>query len=99
MQALAKRLQDVQRPYLYGITANISCNDRYKRTVGDYDINGRFCDIPDCVIDDMDKIFSEFADWIYKQLEKEWDYLSSEEQLIETAKANDYAFDSEGRIV
>lgn len=99
LQALAKRLQDVQRPYFYEITANISCNQRYKRTEGDYDINGRFCDIPDCVIDGMDQIFSEFADWIYKQLEKEYDYITGEDSLLENAEANGYQFTDNGDMI
>ena len=98
--SIGQRLQEIQKPFLYKIEGKVSCDDRYFRTyTGDATINGRFADVPDHVMDDLSKPFSDLAGWIYRNLEKEWDYLSSEEQLIETAKANDYAFDSEGRVV
>jgi hypothetical protein len=96
---LCQRLQDLQKPYFYEITANTSCNDRYMRTEGDYDINGRFFDIPDVVIDGMDQIFSEFADWIYTQLETEYDYITSDESLLENAEASGYEFDESGETI
>jgi hypothetical protein len=98
---LCQRLQDLQKRYFYKITANISCNDRYMRTEGDYDINGRFFNpcIPDEVIDGMDQLFSEFADWIYKQLETEYDYITSEESLLENAESNGYEFDESGGMI
>ena len=99
LHVLCKRLQDVQRHYFYEITASISCNDRYHRTSGTYDINGRFCDIPDCVIDDMDQVFSELADWIYKELESEYDHLTSEETLLENSDANGYQFTDDGDLI
>ncbi len=34
-----------------------------------------------------------------KSMQTVYEWLMSEEQLIETAKANGYAFDSEGRVV
>ena len=50
-------------------------------------------------VEDLSQVFTDFAHWIYRSLEKEYEWLTSEEQLIETAKANGYAFDSDGRIV
>jgi hypothetical protein len=37
--------------------------------------------------------------WIYKSLETEWDYLSSDEQIIETIQANEWEFDENGNMV
>ena len=97
---IGQRLQDIQKPFMYQITGAIESNDRYYRTsCGSADINGRFADVPDSVIDDLTECFSNFADWIYKNLSAEWEYLTSEEQLIENALCNEYMFDSEGRVV
>jgi len=38
----------------------------------------------------------EFADWIYSQLEKQYDWMNSDEQVDETILANEYEFDKEG---
>ena len=53
--------------------------------------------------------FSEFEEWItetlrdyarelYKSLEKEYNYLTSEKAIIETIEANDYEFTEDGKI-
>lgn len=39
----------------------------------------------------------DFARWLYRQLEREYDYLSSDEAVDETIIANDYTFTETGR--
>ena len=39
-----------------------------------------------------------FMDWIYKQLEKEHEYLNSDEQVAETICSNEYEFHEDGSI-
>ncbi len=34
----------------------------------------------------------DFMNWIYRQLEKEWDYQNSDEQVEESIRANEYEF-------
>ena len=36
--------------------------------------------------------------WIYKQLENEYAYQTSEDAILETIKANDYEFTSDGKL-
>ncbi len=93
---IAQELQAIQKPYFYNLSGAIDCNDRYKSTKAVFHWSDN---TPESIESDLSQAFTDFAGWIYRNLEKEWDYLSSEEQLIETAKANGYAFDSEGRIV
>ncbi len=38
----------------------------------------------------------DFADWIYKKLREEYEYLMSDEQVDETILANEYEFTAEG---
>ena len=93
---IGQELQKIQKPFIYGLSGTIDCNDRYKSTKAVFHWSDN---TPESIESDLSQAFTDFASWIYLNLEKEWDYLSSEEQLIETAKANDYAFDSKGRIV
>ena len=96
---IGQELQAIQKPFLYQIGGTVGSNGRYHTTIcGSADINGRFADVPDSTIDDLSQVFTDFASWIFSQLRTEYEWLTSEEQLIETAKANGYAFDSEGRI-
>jgi hypothetical protein len=42
--------------------------------------------------DSLINIARDFMDWIYKQLEKEWDYQNSDEQVEESIRCNAYEF-------
>ena len=91
---IGQALQDLQKPLFYNAQCDISCNDRYFRTSADFGFYGKYE-----TEKDFSQLFTDFASWIYNQLEKEWEWLSSEEQLIETAQVNNYQFDEFGRIV
>ena len=96
---IGQELQEIQKPFLYQIGGTVGSNGRYYTTIcGSADINGRFADVPDSAIDALSQVFTDLASWIYKNLQTEYEYLTSEECLIENAKANGYAFDSDGRI-
>ena len=40
----------------------------------------------------------DFMNWIYRQLEKEWDYQNSDEQVEESIRANEYEFLENGTM-
>jgi len=56
---------------------------------------GYFQDIADEALESA----RSYADEIYKRLEKEWEWLCSEEVIAETCDANEYLFDEQGNIV
>ncbi len=93
---IGQELQGTQKPYLYNLSGTVDCNDRYKTTKAVFHWSDN---VPGDVEDKINRVFPDFAAWIYKNLQTEYDWLTSEEQLIETAKADGYAFDSEGRVV
>ena len=41
----------------------------------------------------------DYADDIYQALEKEYDYISSDEYLMELCESNDYRFNDDGHLV
>jgi hypothetical protein len=53
------------------------------------------------IIGDAESIVTDalrdLANWLYRQLEQEYDYLTSDEAVDETLIANDYTFTEEGR--
>ncbi len=61
----------------------------------DFDQKGSFDE------DDWMEVFSDFALWIYKRLEKEYEYLTSDEQVAESLIANEVEFeiDEDGDLV
>lgn len=92
---IATRLQAAQRAAFYRATATVSHSDRYMhaRTMR-FEFDGatveQESEIADCLRD--------FADWIYRQLESEYEYRMADENVVESIEANAYEFDENGKI-
>lgn len=111
---LAQRLGVVQTAVKLQAGAMLSCSvsqsSRYSHSgtmrVSDVVFTPDLPDIPydadDDFIDQSDEIqdvLRAFADWIYKQLEAEYDYLTSDEYIAENLAHGDYLFDGDGDII
>ena len=90
---IGQALQDIQRPVFYELGGDIRGDERYWRTR--IDLHWQYSEHEQAIND----VLSNFADWIYNNLRREYEWLSSEEQLIESAQANGYLFDKSGRII
>ena len=93
---IGHELQGTQKPYLYNLSGTVDCNERYKSTKAVFHWSDK---VSGGTEDDLSQAFTDFASWIYKNLQTEYDWLTSEEQLIENAQANGYQFDENGRVV
>lgn len=93
IQRIARAWRDLQRRNFYQIRGGVSANDGYMRTsvdayrADDREVIGE---------DDANQIASDFADWIYRSLEKEYDYQMSDECVDESIRCNEYGFDEDG---
>jgi hypothetical protein len=63
-------------------------------TSSDFDLKS-MADIADALKESA----KDYADKLYKQLREEYEYLTSEENLIESCDANDWKFNNEGEMV
>ena len=93
---IGKELQAIQKSFFYSLSGAIECNDRYKTTKAVFHWSDN---IPEDTEDNINQVFSDFSAWIYKNLRAEYEWLTSEECLTEDARANDWRFDENGRIV
>lgn len=68
------------------------------------------CDLPDTICeqidkeaDDLEKVIGETKDDLCREIEENgyehFEYFDSEENIIETAEANDWLFDKSGRLI
>lgn len=96
---IAKALQDIQKKYFYKLTARTKHRGHYYHEYCmaiDVDYSGD--DSRD--ITDAENVISEalrdFARWIYKQLETEYEYQNSDETVSENIISNEYEFDESG---
>jgi len=80
---------------------------RYKIIVNDEkgisDLFQKITEKLEILVDELEKDIEEvrqnLCDEIYKEFKKEYEYLGSEEAIIETLIANDYEFDEEGNTI
>lgn len=101
LHAIVRRLQKVQARNFYRLEADITQSGRYVHEMTmRFDVS-RTDDRP--VSDDDEEELSDclrdFARWIYRALETEYEYQSSDEVTDELLEANGYEFDEDGNHV
>ena len=108
LHRIANELQAVQKKYFYKLLSTIKHRGRYYHEMcmsietvrADGDMNRYDCRGPS---DDDEKAINEalrdFARWIYKRLEEQYNYETSEEAVLESCESNGYEFDSRGNII
>jgi hypothetical protein len=93
LRQIAVRLSRLQRTHGYKLTAVIErINQHYS-----HENTVRALSTHVLADNELNEILRSFMQWIYRALEQEYEYQTSDEQLVEMAKANEYTFDANGR--
>lgn len=99
---IANGLQDIQRRNFYQLTASIRKSGRYSHShtmrADVEDSSNPYRDVSD-VEEDLLGLFRDFADWIYSNLEKEYEYQTSDVAIVEAFEANEVLFTADGRVI
>lgn len=98
LHSIADTLQEIQRPCFYGLYAYVTHVSHYQHS-GCTAIDVRedeygFEDLPS---GDLAQCLREFMDWIYQALERECEYLESDEVVKESLIANEVEFTADGK--
>lgn len=100
LAAIADTLQQIQRRNLYALEATITHHGRYTHEYCMAISVERTSDTGQPPTDGADEIVIEalrdLAHWLYRQLELEFDYQTSDEVVDESIEANGYTFTEEG---
>jgi hypothetical protein len=93
LHAIARDMQELHRKNFYRSYGTISHRGHY------YHERSMLVDV-ETQEDEWLEVFADLALWIYRQLEKEYDYQSSDEAIAESIIANEMEFeiDEEGDI-
>lgn len=98
---IAQGLQDAQRRNFYRLVATCKHRGHYYHSgcmdVEVEDSEHRYRDIG-ADYDEIKGLLREFADWIYKRLEVDYEWQTSEEAVLESCEANGYEFDEKGTM-
>lgn len=101
LHRIARGLAAAQRPNFYRIEATLKKSDHHyshENTVSIdvfYSEAGEYGSEPKNAAD-FRELLRDFMRWIYKQLEAEYNYHNSDEQVDESIKANEYDFTEDG---
>lgn len=93
LHRIARALQTAQRRNFYRLWASISETRGNNIRVHVEDNSHPDRDVPE--ESDIVDAMNDFANWIYRSLEREYEYLTSDEALAEL----DYDYDEEGEII
>lgn len=97
--SIADRLQDLQRNHFYALEASVSQRGHYMHelctAINVYD-SREYSELSRDTEEDLIGLLREFMQWIYSQLEKEYEYLMSDESVDEMIAINEYEFDEDG---
>lgn len=97
---IADRLQSVQRRNFYRLQTTVTQSGRYYHSgTMRFDVTRKDdFDVSDSDSDDICEALRDFADWIYRQLESQWEWLNSDETIDDNIRANEYEFTESGDI-
>lgn len=95
LHRIADEIQKLQARSFYSASGTIYQRGHYYHEMTmhlspGYEIKGQF------VESDWLEVLRDFARWIYRRLEREHDYLTSDEAIAESLIANEREFDEEG---
>jgi hypothetical protein len=96
LHRIAQQLTAAARQSFYTATATVTHSGRYYHS-GTMTVDVSSEKGPD-VSDDITQALREFADWIYSQLENEYEYQNSDAAVDESIAANEYEFTEAGEI-
>lgn len=102
LHRIASELQRIQKLAFYSITARVKQSGHYvHERCTDIDVDmaesigfEKFEEYQTVVADTL----RDFMQWIYRILEKEYDYQTSDEAIIEMFQANEYEFMAGGKM-
>lgn len=101
LHGIADRLQAIQRRNFFQLRAEITHHGHYSHEYSMRISVERDSPVGQDMTPDAEDIVTEalrdLARWLYRQLEREYDYLTSDEAVDESLRANDYTFTEAGR--
>jgi len=104
LHKIADDLVALQRKWFYGLTAVVRQSGRYyHKYCTDIRIDWIRPDgvsgwIPENEEEPLSEVLRDFMDWSYRTLEKEYEYLSSEESIMDVIRENGYEFTENGEL-
>lgn len=98
LHRIVKALQDAQRRYFYTLAAKCESKRGHHLQVDVFTRNGLDEYNTDKVSDDIAQPLRDFASWIYSNLEREYEYQTSDDTIAEYYTDNEQEFTKDGEL-
>jgi len=96
---IAQELEEIQKQAGFELIASMKPRGRHMNYMSvNVEREDNECTY-DCHDIAIDRLMRDFADWIYDKLQKEYEFTTSGEIIIETIKANEYEFTANGELI
>jgi hypothetical protein len=102
LHSIADNLRDIQRRHFYRLEARIKHRGHYQHEYcTDIDVTDSRTgnDVDADTHDSISEELRRFMQWIYRQLEAQYEYVNSDENVDASILCNEYEFDEHGRCV
>lgn len=97
LHRIASELADIQRRHLYGITATVKHVGRYSHENStEIDVDFGAMEYNAETADAVAELLRDFMRWIYRQLEREYEWRMSDECVDDDIENNEYEFTEDG---
>ena len=93
--AMAQELQDIQKPFIYGLSGRIRSKRNNWITLDLEDTNNPYRDVSSAE-KAIHSVMMRFCRWMYDALREEYEYQTSDEAIRESCEANGYEFYENG---
>lgn len=99
---IANELTAVQRQHFYRLEANVKHRGHYYHSrcteIDVFDREDNYRDIGDAE-ETIAELLRDFMNWIYRQLEQEYEWRMADAQIDDDIRANNYEFNKDGTTV
>jgi hypothetical protein len=100
LHRIAEGLYKLQKEHFYRLQATVKQSGRsyhkYSTDIRIEDAQGYRIELKMTVENELSTLLRDFMEWIYRMLEKEYEYQTAEAQIEETIRANDFQFLKDG---
>jgi hypothetical protein len=99
LHKIADGLQALQRRHFYRLTAMVETTGRDGLSMRAYASRTDDADVDGDMSDEVESYMTDFAHWIHKRLNDEYEFRLSDDNVDESIRMNEYEFDENGTII
>ena len=102
LHEIADTLVNLQRPYFYGISASVKHYGRYYHETSniiEIEHDDPYRDIDRGTEDGIKEALRDLMHWLYRRLEAEYEFQTSDESIIDSCEANEWYFTKSGELI